>query len=1080
MTINKLTAMRPRRLRGKPRTMKFVLPLVLLTLWAGLGYAQVKETINGVVRDAGNQPLNGVSVEIKGFDGGTMTDANGYFELEAVLPVTLVFSHFGYETSELLAKEKGAVAVTLREGAASVLDQVVVVGYGTQKKADVISAIDVVNVEQIESRGNANVVQSLQGLSPNLNISMNSTTSNEPGGDMAINIRGVGSLSGSYAPYILVDGVPMDLTLVNPNDIESINVLKDAAAAAIYGARGAFGVILITTKNGGASDKVKVTYSNNFSFSNPIGRPHMENSLKYMTAFDQANVNARLGTNFTEENYDRVRKYMAGEITEETWLLPDSSDWHGNGIWDIAGNANNDWMYIYFRDLTMRQQHNVSLSGGGKRTSYYASASLWDQPDELAFGDQYYKRYNITANISSRATDWLTFNINNKYIAEETQYFNTKDGYNRNTFYHDFYRTGPFRPMVLPNGEYSDISNLPSLVDGGKINVYSSNYVLSVGATIEPIRDWQTTVSYNYSTNDGRYHDNQKTIYGTNPRGEPYIHAYNVSKYVTNFNKNETQLFNITSAYQKTFRKHLFYLMGGAESQQYLGNTMNGQKSNILAPSIPSISTATGTFLLSDAKSHWATESYFGRFRYSFGKKYMLEVNARYDGSSRFAPGKRWGLFPGVAVGYNISEESFWTSLRPYVNHFKLRGTWGELGNQQVANYLYLPSMGMGTNLNWVMGTARPEYVTAQGLVSADLTWETITTKNIGFDAEFLRSRLSASFDLYTRITSNMFGPAEALPSTLGTGVPQTNNATIKTNGFDLDIIWRDRIGKEASYSVRATLSDNVTTVTDYNNPTRTRSTWYVGQTLGELWGLQTVGIYQSDEEAAKGPDQKIFFPTWGAGDIQYRDLDGDGKITRGKQTADSSGDYSIIGNNSPRYSVGLQGQLKWKGFDFSMFWQGILKRDFSFQNIDMAFYGFRANQWWDMNTFYKGNNTTLDYWRPADETNILGPNTDAYYPKPYMSTEDNKNKEVQSRYTQSAAYLRLKNLTIGYTLPASISSKAFIESARVYVSGENLLTITSLTKLMDPEALYRQSYGVTKGHFLRRVYSVGIDISFK
>jgi len=377
------------------------------------------------------------------------------------------------------------------------------------------------------------------------------------------------------------------------------------------------------------------------------------------------------------------------------------------------------------------------------------------------------------------------------------------------------------------------------------------------------------------------------------------------------------------------------------------------------------------------------------------------------------------------------------------------------------------------------MGSERPVYTTAPGLISADLTWETSTTTNFGLEATFLDSRLMATFDVYSRITSDMFGPAEALPITLGTTPPKSNNATLKTQGFELLIEWKDFIGNDISYNIRATLADNISTVTEYNNPTKTLSTWYEGAKLGEIWGLKTAGIYQTDAEAAAGPDQTLFWPTWGAGDIHYQDIDGDNKITRGTYTADNSGDYSVIGNNTPRYLFGLSGGMEWKGFDFSMFWQGVLKRDYAFSEGDMTFFGFNGHQWWGMNIFYKGNDSNIDYWRPANETNMLGPNTDAYYAKPYLSQQDYKNKKVQTRFMQNASYLRLKTITLGYTIPENISKKVAVSNARIFLSGENLITLTPLTKLLDPEALTTIGWGVGKVHFLRKVYAVGLNVTF-
>jgi len=1040
---------------------------------------EASEGISGTVSNTSGEALEGVTVKVKNSGAFVVTDVTGHYTLTEKNIDTLIFSFVGYLLQEVTVNNKSVINVKLI-AQASELDQVVVIGYGKERKKNLTAAIDNVDMQQVQSRGVGNVVEALQGVSPNLNISNASTTSAEPGGRLALNIRGIGTLTGDYSPYILVDGVPMDINAVNPNDVKSITVLKDAAAAAIYGSKGAFGVILITTNSGNKNKKMQISYANTTSFSTPIGRPHLENSLRYMTAFDQSSVNAGLGTNFTPENYERVKKYMAGELKEETWALPDSSDWVGNNIWNLAGNGNNDWLYIFYKDVTTRQKHDINISGGGDKTSYYVSAGLWDQPDELNYGDQYYKRYNVTANITAEATKWLTFKFNSKYINEKNQYFNTKEGYDRNTFYHDFFRLNSFRPRLLPNGEFSGISDLPSLVDGGKLDVYGSQYILSLGAVFEPVKNWQTVLSYNYINNSSRSDNYQKTVYGHAPNGNEYVNAYPISAYTTGFSSDNNVLFNITSAYNLNYRKHNFHIMGGFENQSDLVNGLTGTKTDILVASVPSITTATGRTELYDSKQHWATESFFGRFSYRFKDRYLLEFNGRYDGSSRFASSYRWGFFPSISAGYDISQESFWTPILPFVNTFKFRASWGSLGNQQVPNYLYLPTLGMGTNLNWIMGSSRPDYVVTPGLVSDNLTWETIITKNIGFDAGFIKGKLGASFDYYNRDTKDMFGPAEALPLTLGASVPQANNASVRTKGFDLSITWRDNIGADLSYTLRATLADNVTKVTQYNNPTKSLATWYKGETVGEIWGLKTAGIYQSEADVSKGPDQSLYYPNWHPGDIRYTDLNGDGKITRGNYTADSAGDYSVIGNNLPRYTIGFYTEVKWKNFDLSMFWQGVLKRDFAFRNYDMNFYGFNAISSWNMNAFYKGNNSTLDYWRPADETNILGPNTNAYYPKPYLSFEDYKNKEIQTRYMQNASYIRLKNLTVGYTIPTKILQRIALDKARVFVSGENLLTFTPLTKLMDPEALFDSGWGIGKGHFLRKVLSVGVNITFK
>lgn len=1030
--------------------------------------------ISGTISNELAEPLHGVTITEEGTGNVAASDAKGSFSITLNgSSNTLVFSFTGFATKTLKLTNAQRLEVIL-EIASTSLEDIVVVGYGVQKKVNLTGAVDVISEEQIKGRPVVSVTEALQGVSPNLNIATGAFSS-EPGGKMNLNIRGIGSLTGDYSPYVLVDGIQMDMNAINTSDIESITILKDAAASAIYGARAAYGVILITTKSGKMNDRIKVEYSNNISFSSPMGLPHISDALTYVTAYDQASINAGLSPNFTPENYERIKQYMAGEIKEETWLMPDGSDWIGNGIWSIAGNGNNDWMYIYYKDKVMRQKHDVNISGGGKKNSFFVSAGYWDQPGELNYADQYYKRYNVTANIVSKATDWLTFNLNTKYIKDNTQYFNTTEGFDRGTMYHNFYRTNVFRPMYLPNGEFSDISNIPML-QGGKENHYGSNYILSLATTIEPVKNWVTKFQYNYKNSTTRINNNKETMYGTFPNGDQYVHAYPISSYATTFDNEVYSLFNIVSSYNKTIKGHYFYLMGGYENELNEYNSLWGQKNNILTSSVPSISTATGTFYLDDVKSHWATQGFFGRFNYNYKEKYLLELNARYDGSSKFEKSSRWGFFPSLSAGYNISKEAFWNAVKPYVNNLKIRGSWGSLGNQNVPNYLYLSTIGIGTNSAWITGNERPNYTTTPGLVSANLTWETSTTVNAGIDAAFLGNRLTASFDAYKRTTSKMFGPAEALPLTLGTGVPQTNNATLKTRGFEFAVSWNDRIGNNISYNVRASLANNTSIVTEYNNPTKTLSTWYEGAELGEIWGLKTAGMYQSDEEATHGPDQSLFWPTWGAGDIQYRDMDGDNKITRGSWTADNSGDYTVIGNNNPHYMVGLSAGLNWKGLDFNMFWQGVLKRDYAFNGeTDMTFFGFNGHQWWGMNVWKQ----TEDYWRPANESNFLGANTGAYYPKPYLSQQDYKNKQIQTRYMQSAAYVRLKNVSIGYTIPETISEKIAVSRARIFISGENLLTLTSLSSLIDPEALTNAGWGVGKIHPLRKVYAVGINVTF-
>jgi hypothetical protein len=393
-----------------------------------------------------------------------------------------------------------------------------------------------------------------------------------------------------------------------------------------------------------------------------------------------------------------------------------------------------------------------------------------------------------------------------------------------------------------------------------------------------------------------------------------------------------------------------------------------------------------------------------------------------------------------------------------------------------VANYLYLDNIPIYTNLEWILGNQRPNYAGLPAIKSPTLTWETINTLDFGLDARFLNSRLGLSFDWYNRNTYNMFGPAMILPVALGTNPPQENNASLSTKGWEVILDWKDKIGTDFNYSLRLTLADSRTHVTKYLNTQGLIDQYYVGKEIGEIWGYETVGLIQTPEQATAMPDQSYLYKQWGPGDVQYADLNGDNKINDGKRTLDDHGDLKVIGNRSPRYTFGFTGTVTWKNFDFSMFWQGVLKRDLASQSY------FGSNVWWGIGTrgdgggaFYQGMD---NYWRPADETNILGPNTDAYYPKPYVSAETFKNQQVQTRYMLNGAYIRLKNIQLGYTIPKILTDKIKIKLIKVYVSGENLVTFDKMPAFLDPEAAFAaSSLGVI--YPMSRSMSVGLNITF-
>ena len=507
-------------------------------------------------------------------------------------------------------------------------------------------------------------------------------------------------------------------------------------------------------------------------------------------------------------------------------------------------------------------------------------------------------------------------------------------------------------------------------------------------------------------------------------------------------------------------------MLAGYEEELKENGGLWGMRKELVTDKVPSISTATGDSQVDDWWNHWATQGVFGRFMYNYREKYLFEFNARYDGSSRYENAdSKWGFFPSGSVGYNISKENFWQALEQYVNDFKLRASYGSLGNQDVANYLYIPILPVSTNLGWIMGSQRPVYTRASGLISNSLTWETATTLNLGVDAAAFDNRLGLTFEWFNRTTTDVVGPAQALPSVLGTSVPKTNNAEVETNGFELILSWRDKIGSEFNYNVKATLGDSKSEVIKFPNPTGLLSEWYEGENVGDIWGYETVGFFAEGETGDDWYDQSAFRSRWQGGDIKYQDLNGDEKINWGDNTLENPGDQKIIGNNRARYNYSITAGFNWKGFDFNMFWQGIGKRDWMFSRYTNVFFGFRGNKW--QNSYMAPH---MDYWTPE--------NSNAYYPRPYMGSEHLKNTRPQTKYLQNAAYIRLKNVQLGYTLPGSLTEKIKLSKVRIYTTGENLLTFTQMTELFDPEAL-GGAWGGGKIYPLPKVLSLGVNVTF-
>ncbi len=1031
----------------------------------------VSRPITGIVTDEKGLPIAGVSIRVKGSNLGAVTDEKGAYTLNVTDEnAILIFSYIGFIPQEVAISGRQRLPIILVEDM-SKLNEIVVVGYGTQKKVNLTGAVDVISGEVLENRASSNVGSLLQGVSPNLNISV-TNGGGEPGAPTTFNIRGIGSLTGG-GPLILVDGVEMNINNLDPESIESVSVLKDAAAAAVYGSRAPFGVVLITTKRGTKNKGVSIGYTNNISASSPMYLPKWHDALKYVTAYNQTLKNSNQPDKFPAAQIDRIKRYMEGTyLPEYDTIAPPNSLWRGRH----EGNANYDWFDEYFKDHSINQKHNISLSGGDEKTQYYLSTGYFNQGTSYNWVDEHYKRYNVLANISAQATSWLRLNLNTKYSNTDEKHPLGPSGLEKNQLISEFMKFFPTTPMYNVNGTINN-PYVIQMMHGGKETFVENDLFITLGGELEPIKGWKTNFNYSYNYTGSQYTKHDKQAWFEIPNGTIANIGAPQSGFTQNWAANNYNALNATSSYEVSLNDHNIKAMAGYEREAKYFSSLFGNRRELITEEVPSISTATGVFNVDDSMSHWGTEAFFGRINYNFKEKYLFEVNGRYNGSSRFSKDSRWGFFPSVSAGYNISKENFWEPISDIVNNLKIRASYGSLGNQNVRNYLYLSNIPISNNLEWIIDGQRPNFAGIPNIISPTLTWETITTLNIGVDATFLRNRLGVGFDWFERNTSDMFGPAIILPNALGATPPQENNASLSTKGWELVIDWNDRIGDDLRYNLKLSLADSKSKITKYLNETGTIDGYYVGKDYGEIWGYETDGIIQDANEVI--PDQSKFYNSWGPGDIKYKDLDGNNIINDGKRTLSDHGDVKVIGNSSPRYTIGFTGSVSWKNFDFSMFWQGILKRDLvvSGTAANSLFWGIGSGG----ESFFHGHE---DYWRPADETNILGPNTDAYYPKPYATAERAKSMQIQSKYILDASYIRLKNIQIGYTLPALFSNKIKISRFKVYVSGENLLTFSNLTDLLDPEIAY-SSTGFTGAFGLGRVYplskslSVGLNLTF-
>jgi TonB-linked SusC/RagA family outer membrane protein len=1083
------------------RSFRFFTWLLLLGCLSGYASAQ---TISGEVYDKSTTlPVRGANIIAGGLQVGTTTDSSGRFSLDVQGAKTIVVSAVGFNPQTIALKKALNYRIEL-EVTAGNLEQVVVVGYGTQKRVNLTGAVATVDIDKtLGTRPITDVSRGLQGSVAGLTIT---TPTGEIGTNPAIRLRGMtGSLNSPNGaqPLILVDNVELpNLQMISPDDIESISVLKDAASASIYGTRAAWGVILITTKSGKKGvDRSRIAYSNNFSWSKPTIAPEIasaaEGAEMALKAYQRINPTTTsfgsLGLYYDLEGIEKMREwerlYGNQDLGPEMVL---GRDWEIRSgrlyfyrAWDAAE--------LYLRDYTPQQTHNLTMSGSSKRTSYNLNLGYLNQEGVLKVNPDKFDRYNINLGINSSVTDW--FDARAKAILSRTN--KTRPYYFSSETYDPWYYVYRWQ-KTFPYGTYEGkpFRNAITDVQQAKMSDYQDNLArISVGGTLKLLRGLTIDADFTYARNSDNIHHTGGQASGWDfwAGAGSFVHRpYTAASYdrvIYSSYWDERKVLKAFATYVKNINDHDFKVMAGTDVESFEEWYQSSERRGLLDPNFGEPDLTIGDQFVDGNHDHWATLGYFGRINYAWKKKLLVELNGRFDGSSSFPRKDQWGFFPSVSAGYILSEEEFMAPLSNAISHLKVRGSWGEIGNQAVGANKFLPTMSP-TNSGWYVNGTNMRTIGTPQLVSPSLSWETVTTLDLGLDARFLNNKLGVTFDWYKRVTSDMIGPGITLPGTLGAAVPVVNFGELTTTGWELTIDWNHRFSNGINFSAMAVLSDFKEEITKYGNTSKLLNTNFTGRTIGDIWGYETDRFFTKDDFVqdvngnlvtdANGhwvmkdgvATQKQWESSWffyGPGDIKYRDLNGDGVIDFGANSLDDHGDLRVIGNSTPRYQYGLRLNAEWKGIEISVFIQGVGKRDL-WPSGPMVIPGYRIGEAWYQHQ--------LDYWTED--------NPNAFYPRPTDQAQSNNTRNFlpQTKYLLNMAYTRLKNLTVAYTLPVKLSSKVKMNSARVYLSGENLFEIDNLDVPVDPETDYTvpglndpNTFG--RVYPYRRTFSFGLQVTF-
>ena len=1047
---------------------------------------------SGQVTDESGGTLAGASILLEGSTKLSFTTTNdGKFNI-SVAPgkyaITISYINFkSYKGSIQINSGENKILTIALSPDKNDLNEVVVVGYGTQKKLNLTGAVAQVGADVLESRPAPTLTRMLQGALPNLNLKM---VDGNPTRGATFNIRGTTSIGAGGSALVLIDGIEGDPNLVNPNDVETVSILKDASSAAIYGSRAAFGVVLITTKSA-KKGKIKVDYSGSYSFNKRTVVPkNVTNGYEWAKNFDES-FNAWYDYNshpisvnsiypFSLEYLDALKKH------NEDPSLPQVEFNAAKGRYEYFGNT--DWDKLVNAETIPAFEQSLSVSGGTDKVNYYVSGRYYFQDGIFNFNPDKYNKYNIRAKGDIKLTPWLTFQNNFDLTTFTYKFPMLADG--DGNFWRNIEGQGyPMAVVYNPDGTYTNTAMYmaASYIEGNNESKRNNTYIRNTSTLIaRPIKDVLTLkADFTFSRefqDETRQNDfiNFSIAPGTTSRfGRSLLREFTTNeKYITA---------NFTADAVKRFGKHDIKLLVGSNIETFKGKNLNLSRDGLLVANMPDFNLMDGlNYTITGGGTEWAYLGMFYRLNYAYDDRYLVELNGRYDGSSKFPTNQRYGFFPSFSAGWRVSKEKFMTRTSSWLDDLKLRASYGSLGNGNISPYRFLEQMGI-SKTSVVLGGVQRNYTALPGVIPDGLTWERSTTLDFGIDISMFRRRLGITFDWYDRKTVDMFTAGKPIPSVFGATIPSGNYADLSTKGWEITLNWKDQInvlGKPLLYNIAGSIWDSKSVITKFNNPNNILSSYYVGQTIGEIWGYTTLGLFKTADEIAKHADQKFIINSnsniWLPGDLKFADLNGDGVVNAGDNTLNNPGDRRVIGNNSPRFQFGFTTSLNWNGFGISAFFQGIAKRDWYFAPEAGLFYGPYNRPYG-----YQPQTMMDDLW---NETT----NPDSYFPRFRGYTALGTNRSLgapQTRYLQDVGYFRLKSLTIDYSLPASLLKKLSLNKATLFITGQNLFTISGLfkhTKNFDPEVMEQPLSGdITNGtgqgyaYPMLKTMTFGVNIGF-